>query len=397
VAAAPRVVLAAAVGAQAAVSLVQFGLPAIGPELREEFGLSLAQLGAVLTVSLLGSGLTLVAAGVAVDRRGGRATTAVGTAIAAAALAGAAFAPNVPLLLTALFVSGVGASVVPIAGAAALFRAFPPHRRGLAMGVRQMAVALGGSVAALLLPALESVGGVRLALLAGAGAVALAGGSFAVVAGGRPSAPGMSGSAVARIWRAPGMRRLLLVAAFYIVVLQSLLTFAVPSMRDAGLSPLAAGAAFLAINVTAGVARIVWGRVADRGGGARRERAIVTAGWVAAAGGVLFTLALHTGAAVVVAAAIVFAFGALGWNALVYVSAGERTSPELAGRSVAVAATLVFVLSAVCTPPMGALAERVGWDLFWLTTALLASVGAVVALRIPPVQVRRPRPPEPVP
>jgi MFS family permease len=184
---------------------------------------------------------------------------------------------------------------------------------------------------------------------------------------------------------------LLLVAAFYIVVLQSLLTFAVPSIREAGLSPLVAAGSFFAINVTAGVARIVWGRIADRAGGTRRVRALVATGWVAAAGGMLFTLALHAGSAAVVLTAVLFAFGALGWNALVYVSAGERAPPEVTARSVAFAATLVFVLSAVSTPAMGALADAVGWDAFWLTTALVALVGAVLAARIPPVDVA-PRP-----
>jgi hypothetical protein len=69
----------------------------------------------------------------------------------------------------------------------------------------------------------------------------------------------------------------------------------------------------------------------------------------------------------------------------VYVSAGERTPPEFAGRSVAFAATLVFVLSAVSTPAMGALADAVGWDAFWLATALVSVSGALLAVRIPPV------------
>lgn len=380
-------VLAAAAAAQAAVSIIQFGLPAIGPEIRDAYGLTLAELGAVLTVNLFGAGLALFPAGVAVDRFGARAVTAAGTGITAAALAGAAFAGTVPALLVPLFVAGVGSAVVPIAGAAALFRAYAPERRGWAMGVRQMAVALGGTIAAVLLPGLEALGGVRLALLAGAGAVALAGAAFAFVAEGRPPERALPEPAIRRIWQAPGMRRLLLVAALYIVVLQSLLTFAVPSMRESGLSPFAASAAFVVVNVTAGVARVVWGHVADRAGGTRRVRALVTTGWVGAAGGVLFALALHVGAAAVLGAAILFAFGALGWNALVYVSAGERAPPELAGRSVALAATLVFVLSAVSTPAMGALADAVGWDAFWLTTALVAAAGALVAVRIPVIAV----------
>jgi MFS family permease len=133
-------------------------------------------------------------------------------------------------------------------------------------------------------------------------------------------------------------------------------------------------------------ARIVWGKVADRHDGARRGRTLVEVGLVAAVGALLFTFALHTDAPAVVLAAVVVGFGALGWNALVYVSAGERADPELAGRSVAVAATVIFLLSAACTPLLGALAAHTGWDAFWGSTAALALLGALVAARLPGVR-----------
>jgi MFS family permease len=179
------------------------------------------------------------------------------------------------------------------------------------------------------------------------------------------------------------MLKLLVVAAFYIVVLQAVLVFTVPAVRDAGFSAFVAGATFFVLNVTAGVARVVFGRIADVGGGARRVRTIVEAGVLAAAGAAVFALALHAGTALVVCAMIVFAFGALGWNGLVYVSAGEKAPPALAAQAVAIAATLIFVLSSVCTPPMGALAERVGWNAFWLVCAGLSAAGALVALTLP--------------
>ena len=87
------------------------------------------------------------------------------------------------------------------------------------------------------------------------------------------------------------------------------------------------------------------------------------------------------------AAAVVFGLGALGWNALVYLSAGERVDPALAGRSFAVAATVVFVISGLVTPLLGALADTAGWDALWLATALTAAVGAFLAFRLPPVPV----------
>ncbi len=377
--------LAAASAAQAAVAFVNFGLPAIGPELSREFGLSLAELGAVLTASLFGSGLALIAAGAVVDRVGTRLPTFGGTALAAGGLVVAASAGSKWVLFGALVASGLGSAVVPIAGTGALFRVYPPARRGWALGVRQMSVPLGGTIAALAMPGLEGSGGIELTLGVAAVAVAITGLLFAYVAADppRPSAA-RAHQPLRSIWRTPGMQRLLAVAAFYIVVLQAVLAFIVPAARAAGLTAFAASGTFFAVNLSAMVSRIAWGSVADRAGGTRRARTLVEVGMVTAVGALLFTLALHAGAAVVIPAAVLFGFGALGWNALVYVSAGERAAPELAARSVAVAATVVFLLSAISTPLLGALASHAGWDVFWIVTAVLAAAGAFVAASLPP-------------
>jgi MFS family permease len=387
----PRAVLAAASAAQASVSVVAFGLPAIGPDLRDAYGLSLPMLGAALAANILGSGVFLIAAGFLVDRFGARPSMLAGTAIGAGGLAAAGFAPGPEALVALLFLSGAGSSVVPIAGTRALFGAYEVDRRGWAFGVRQMAVPLGGTVAALLLPALVALGGIRLALIGSALLVLTAGLAFAA-AGGAVQRDRRSSFALPRLWRTPGMRRLLLVAALYIVVLQAVVAYTVPAARAAGFSPLVAGTAFVLVNVAAGVARIVWGRLADRGGGGRRVRTLVEVGGVAAIGAVAFALALDAGPAVLFATVVLLAFGALGWNALVYVTAGERVPHELAGQSVALAATVVFVVAAVSTPPLGALADWAGWDVFWLTTAALALAGAALAATLPRVAVKRTTP-----
>ena len=376
----PRVVLAAASAAQASVSFVNFGLPSIGPDLRAHYGLTLPELGAVLTAALLGSGVTLIGAGVAVDRIGARRATFAGSMLGAAGLAAAASASSKWVLFVALVVSGLGTSVIPIAGAGALFRVYPATRRAWALGVRQTAVPLGGTIAALTMPLLARASGVELAFAVAAGAVAITGTIFALIP---EEAAGAVRPRVERafrsILRAPGMLRLFLVAALYIVVLQAILSYTVPSARAAGLSTFWASFTYFAVNVTAMIARLVWGKVADRQGGSRRVRTLVETGIVGTIGGLLFALALHAGPGLAIPAAVLFGFGALGWNALLYVLAGERTAPELAGRSVATAATVVFLVSAACTPLLGALADHAGWDVFWITTAVLSGLGALAA------------------
>jgi MFS family permease len=381
-------VLTAAATAQAAVSFVSFGLPSIGPQLRSEYGLGLTGLGAVLAASLFGAGFALLAAGVAVDRFGARISTLAGTVPATAGLAVAAASTSVTVLIPALVVFGVGSSVVPIAGAGALFRAYPATSRAWALGVRQMAVPLGGTVAAIAMPLLAHAGGVRAALGTGAALVAVTGTAFALVTEDTRAGGPRPAGAFRSILRAPGMQRLLVVAALYIVVLQAVLSYTVPAVREAGLSLFVASATYFALNVTAMAARLVWGKIADRQQGERRTRTLVEVGVVASAGALLFTFALHGGPVAVVISAIVFGFGALGWNALVYVSAGERADPDLAARSVALAATVVFLLGAACTPLMGTIADRVGWDAFWATTAAIALLGAAVAASLPKALAR---------
>jgi MFS family permease len=166
-------------------------------------------------------------------------------------------------------------------------------------------------------------------------------------------------------------------------VLSALLAYAVPSARAAGHSELTASAAFFAVNIAAMLARIVWGKVADGQQGTRRVRTLIEVGAVAMVGAVGFALALYGPSPLVVVAAFAFAFGALGWNALVYVSAGERVDPTLAARSVSVAATVVFVLGGVSTPLLGALADAAGWTTLWLVTAVTAGVGALLAAGLP--------------
>jgi MFS family permease len=374
--------LVVASAAQAALSFVILGLPAIGPQLSDTFGLSLAGLGAVLAMLSLGSGLALLAADVAIVRFGERIATAAGTALAVLGLSFAAVASGKWTLALGLFVTGLGGAVVPVSGAVAIFRVYPAGRRAWALGVRQMAVPLGGTVAALTVPPLEHAGGTRLVLAVGAALVAVAGGCFAVLSEGGRS-PHRSQRSFRRIWRAPGMQRLFLLVLFYMVVLQAVLVYTVPAVTDAGFSALVVGSTYFVINVTAIVSRLAWGRIADGASGTRSVRSLTEIGLVSFVGAVLFAVALHAGPAVLLPAAVLVGFGALGWNAVLYAAAGERAPPEIAGRSFAVAGTVIFVASALVNPALGALADHVGWDAFWLVTGVVGLLGAALATTLP--------------
>lgn len=375
--------LVGASAAQAAVSFIVLGLPAIGPQLRDRFGLSLAALGALLATMQFGSGIALIVAGRAVDRLGSRAATRVGTTLAASGLALAALAPSTELLFVGLLLAGLGASIVPIAGGGAIFRSYPAGRRAWALGVRQMAVPVGGLIAAATVPGLEALGGPSLVLGIGAVAVALVGAGFSAVSDEVRVEHDSSVRIVRGIWHGPGLARLFVVIITYLFVLQTVLVYTVPAMHAAGFSSFQAGVAYFAVNVAAIVSRVVWGRVADRDGGTRRKRTLVESGLMAALGALAFGQALHGGMVLALVAVVFFAFAALGWNAVVYALAGEWTTPELAGRAFAVTATVVFVGSALVSPLVGAIAESAGWDALWTIAGAAGLTGALAASALP--------------
>jgi MFS family permease len=372
-----RTTLIIAVIAQSAVSVVQFGLPAIGMEVRDQFGLGPAGFGAVFAAVGLGSAVALIPTGMLVDRFGARPVLLAGAGINLVAYLVASLAGSAALFSAAIFVAGIGSAAVPVAGMSSLLREFPPQKRGIALGWRQLAVPLGGTIGAAALPLLAHVGGVRLALTATALFTASTAAVFAKL-----SLPGSGETRRLRLdgaLTAPGMRSLLVVGLLYVYALSAALTYIVPAARDDGIGRTAAGALFVILNLAAAASRLVWGRMADRAGGTRRVRTLTECGALAAVAGLAMPVALHLGLVPAVLVTVALAFGCFGWNGVLYVTAGELVGAERAGRAVGVASTMVFGAGSLASPVSGLVAEAGGYDVMWLTAAAASAAGAVFA------------------
>jgi len=376
-----RTILVLAVASQAAFSMITFGLPAIGAEIRDKFDLGPAGFGAVFAAVGLGSAAALIPAGALVDRFGGRRVLIVGGIVNGIGLLLAASAGTAETFAAALVLAGIGGAAVPVAGMTALLRVFEPAQRGMAMGWRQLGVPLGGTLGAAILPALAAVGGVRLAM-AGAGVAAAATAlAFALVSDDRPASISRAGQSVAAVLRIPGFKPLLAVGLLYVLALGAILAHYVGALRDAGLSHAEAAAGFAALNVTAAVSRIVWGRVADGGGGTRRARTLTEIGILTVAATCVMPLVLAVVPTAALGFGVVVAFGAFGMNGVLYLLAGELAGSSRAGRAVGVASTVVFGMGSLAAPIAGVAIERTGYDAVWVMSAVVAAAGAVTARR----------------
>ncbi|EEB64323.1 MFS transporter [Corynebacterium amycolatum] len=133
-------------------SVVHMGVPFLIPSLQEN-GLSLSAAGLIAAMPAAGIVFTLIAWGWFVDRYGERAALFAGLTSTAltTGLAALASSSSPALLGATLFLSGCAAASVNSASGRVVSGWYPPHQRGTAMGIRQMAQPLGAALSAVTL------------------------------------------------------------------------------------------------------------------------------------------------------------------------------------------------------------------------------------------------------
>jgi len=332
-------VLAAGVLAQAALSAVQLGLPAIAPALRDELGLSLAQVGVVLASVSWGITALLLVWGWLADRAGERIVVSVGLAGGAGALAAGAFTTTFGGLVAALVVAGALAGCTSIASGRVVMGWFGRQQRGLALGVRQMAVPLGGVIGALTLPALASAGGLKAALLALAGGCGLGALACGLVfrepeAARDPAEPAPAPLRDARMWR------LAAASLLYVTAQAAVLGFTVLFLHEQrGVAAGAAAAVLAAIQLGGAASRALAGWLSDRSG---RRLPLMRAIGVATAAALAGVAALvHAPLALLVPVLVAAGVGSMSWNGLSLTAAAELTGPHTTGSALGLQQTAV--------------------------------------------------------
>jgi len=368
-------ILGVGVGAQAALSAVQMGLPALAPELRERFDLSLSEVGLVLAAFGFGILTTLLVWGWLADSIGERTVISTGLGLSSGALVAAAYAPDLTTLLVALVVAGMLGSSAAAASGRAVMGWFPRTERGFALGIRQMAVPLGGAVAAISLPALVGAGGLKAALLA------LAGGSLAGAVASwrwirepppalanRPARPTTAPLSDPRVWR------LSLGSAFLVCAQVAMVSFVVLFLHDEhGISAGTAALALATIQVGGALSRLGAGRRSDRLG---RRIAPLRRHGLAMAAALLATGALAGGPLVVLLPVLLIA-GVLtmSWNGLSFTAAAEMAGRDRAGTALGLQGTVMRTLSAGAGVGFGALVAATSWSAGFALLAALPLAG----------------------
>lgn len=377
--------LAASTLAQAAAAVMIHGPAFLIPVLHDTRSMSLAQAGVVAAAPTVGVMLTLVLWGLVTDRRGERFVLLTGLVATAAAGALAALVESTWLLGATLFLAGAAAASTGSASGRVVVGWFPPHRRGLAMGIRQMAQPVGVGIAAVTIAVLAESYGVGAALWVPVAAAALAAVVVAAVVV-DPPRPDHRVAAAANPYRQDSYLARIHAVSVLLVVPQFLVwTFAlVWLVQDRGWSAAAAGSLVAATQVLGALGRIAAGQLSDMVSSRLRPLR-----WVAvAAAAAMALLGLSAGLdwGVAVALMVLATVITVADNGLAFTAVAERSGPSWSGRALGLQNTAQYLTASAVPPVAGLAVTHWGYPVAFALSALFP----VAAIALVPVREERP-------
>ena len=364
----------------------------LAPFLLESLQLTRAQVGWFLPAVYLGGVLMSLPAGWLTDRLGVRATLALGQLVIGVGVILAALGANLAACLACLVFAGFGFSVLNPASGKAVVEWFPPRRRGVAMGIKQTGLTLGGLTGALTLPPLALAFGWHTALIA-AGTLSLVSAALVALVYRSPAVTAAAPAAVRvrvgelRVFlRRPGVLVVFFSGLVLSIAQSSVLAYLALYTRETfAVSAVAAGQ-FLALAQAGGTAsRLAWGAVSDRLFGGRRRPGVVVNALIGAGAYGALALGAWLPAPLVIPLAVIAGAGAFGWVGLYFALVAEIGGARYAGLLTGVAVAFAWSGVLVGPPGFGLLLDATGaYTVPWL---VLAAISLAVALTLP-----RPRP-----
>lgn len=365
------VILAAGTIAQASFSTASVGLPALAPAIRSHYRISLGETGVVLAAIGIGMLLTLLPWGLLADRLDERWVIVVGLVGAGIAFGGAAESHGLGSLVGALIAAGALGASVNAASGRAIMSWFPPEELGLALGIRQTAIPIGGALGAAVLPIL---GGTRPAFYALGGATLVGAVVAATFMRGSP-ARDLGMTAVGRPLRDPRMWLLGGGTALYLTAQIAITGFVVLFLHEhRHVSTHAAAALLATINVLAIGARIGAGRVSDRM--RTRLRPLRTIGVALAVATAAVSALTQAPLALLVPAFAISGVLSMAWNGLAFAAAAEAAGASRTGAALGFQQTLLGVVVAGA-PPVFAVIAASSWRLAFGLAALGPVLGVI--------------------
>ncbi|HZT53692.1 MAG TPA: MFS transporter [Gaiellaceae bacterium] len=374
--------LAAALVSQVGVSVVEQGIPTLTGFIKDDLGLTAAAAGLTVSSFTVGRVVGSYAAGLAADRIGER-RVLVGGGVATGLLVALAVSAPLPALVLLLALAGVASAASTPAGGRLVLLAFPRNRRGLALGLRQTGIPIGGLVAAVLLPWIAHLEGWRWSLAAG-GAITVLTVAPLLVSRAQRWDEGEAAAAARR--RSPArdrtIRLLTMWGCLVVTGQYALIAFlALDLHANARLTLAGASLAVACAQASGIVGRVAWGALSDRLLAYGRKPLLLALTAVALTAALLL-LAIPRSAplAVLAAVATVAGFALIGFQGLWVTMVAEAAGPARAGAATGFGITFIAGSIAISPPAYGLVADLAGtYRAVWAALALVLAIAFVPA------------------
>jgi predicted MFS family arabinose efflux permease len=369
---------------QLAASICYYAVFAATPFFRDQFGLSGAEVGLVVTSLTLGYAVFLLPLGALTDRFGEHRTLTVGLLGLSTGSILVAQSWSYPALLISTFLLGSLYGTAMPGTNKAIFDSTPPGRQNLAVGIKQVGVTAGSGASALLVTGIAGVLFWEAGFyVAAAGGVAVAA-AFWLVYRGSGTTEEASYPDFRRLLRNDPYRSLAFAGVCLGAGLFTTTGYTIIYVDESvGASVAFGGLVLAALQVSGSTGRVVTGWLSDALPGEPRRRigAILLVQSLLSA--LLFVaVAFVDGRLLAAGAFVVLGFFVLGFTGIYYSCMATVVSTEEMGGATA-GGQLALTFGALFAPPaFGYLADVVGYRTSWLMLAGLALVGSLFVVRV---------------
>jgi len=354
-------VLFLATATQTTISVITQGLATLAPFFQAEYNLSRGMIGMISILANLGGFFVYALAGKAVDVFGERIIISLGSISIGLISMGMIFVKSFNYLLLSIFLMGIGLATATPGGSKAIKTWFVKEQRGMAMGIRQTGVPLGGMIAALAFPFLSLKYGWRTALFIAGFATVLSAIVYFIFYKERSEdicekkSAGL-GESVSEFYKLLSNTSFLSASIISVVLVASQFTIVTYMIlylvEDIKLS-LIWGGTILAVTQFSGAAgRIIWGIVSDRVFKGNRKKVLMIIASLTAS--MIILLAFLTNCSSVLWIILIVAllgFSAIGWNGLYITMISELVPDNQGGAAVGLALTITQI-GVVAGPPL---------------------------------------------
>lgn len=369
-----------------ASSLIVVAIGALLPYMAHAFPQDRDRISMLVSSLLLGTVLTNAVSGAATDRFGDKAVLIVCGIVMGGALLAASAAASFNWILVWFVIYGMGFAATNPVGSHAILFFFKPEERGLAMGIRQMGVPLGGVAGAILLSTTAEYFGYRGALVtSGIVVLAVTLGSALLYREpaqlhGKPLRAGVLLKDIVNMGREP---RLLLITLTSVILFAGQVAlmgfFPLTLINEAHMSAGFACVFFVISQFAAAAGRTAWGWASDRIFHGDRLLPLAVTCVLTALAAVAVAHAGQMRIPALAGVAVLLGFSAEGWFGLSVIAMAETGGEAHAGSAMGFGLTWVEAAGVIVPGLFLSLMQRAGNPAAWNALALLSLAGVIPA------------------